>query len=170
MLCNNASDRKSDFRAELSHNRDRRNAPRWAQNRSESLCAGSWVPCRICWAWFGPALGPNPARKRRFPTRSSKVFGALVAQPRESLGGCRLPRPPALPMGNSHPPDPPRWGGQPPPKTPWGEGGGAGRQPHLANQPRFRRVGPPGGMAKLGPGSVADWGGQRFINRGDFAN
>ncbi len=66
-----------------SHNLEvsdcRRNAPKWAQNRSESLCAGLWVPCRMCWAWFGPALGPNPARNPRFPAGSSKVFGALCS-------------------------------------------------------------------------------------------
>ncbi len=32
-----------------------RNTPTSVQNRSESLCAGVWVPCRIFWAWFGPA-------------------------------------------------------------------------------------------------------------------
>jgi hypothetical protein len=31
---------------------------------------------------FGPALGPNPVRNRRFLAGSLKVFGALVAQPR----------------------------------------------------------------------------------------
>ncbi len=30
-------------------------APKSAQNRSESLCAGLWVPCRILGAWLGPA-------------------------------------------------------------------------------------------------------------------
>ena len=52
--------------AELSHSLKvsdrRRNTPKSAQNRSESLCVGLWVPCRIFWAWFDPALGPNPAR------------------------------------------------------------------------------------------------------------
>ena len=57
------------------------NTPKPVRNRSESVCAGLWAPCRIFWAWFGPALGPNPARKRRFPARSLKVFGALLAQP-----------------------------------------------------------------------------------------
>jgi hypothetical protein len=52
------------------------------QNHSESLCAALWVPCRICWAWFGPALGPNPARNRRFPAGSLKVVRDLLAQPR----------------------------------------------------------------------------------------
>ena len=65
----------------------RRNTPKSGQNRSESLCAGLWVPCRIFWAWFGPALGPNPARNRIFPAGSLKVVGALLAQPR---GGERL--------------------------------------------------------------------------------
>ncbi len=55
--------------------------PKPVQNRSESLCAGSWVPCRIFWAWFGPALGPNPVRNCRFPAGSLEVFGALLAQP-----------------------------------------------------------------------------------------
>jgi hypothetical protein len=40
--------------AELSHSlnvSDRgRNTPKWAHNRSESLCAGLCDPCRICWA------------------------------------------------------------------------------------------------------------------------
>jgi hypothetical protein len=48
-----------------------------------SLCAGLWVPCRIFWAWFGPALGPNPARYRRFPAGFFEVFRALLAQPRQ---------------------------------------------------------------------------------------
>ncbi len=59
-----------------------RNTPKSAQNRSESLCAGLWVPSRTFWAWFVPALGRNPARNRRFPAGSLKVVGALVAQPR----------------------------------------------------------------------------------------
>ena len=67
--------------AELSHSfqvlNPGRNTPKSAQNRLESLCAGLWVPCRIFWAWFGPALGPNPARNRRFSAGSLKVFGAL---------------------------------------------------------------------------------------------
>ena len=71
--------------AELSHSLKvsdrRRNTPKSVQNRSESLCVGLGVPCRIFWVWFDPALGPNPARNRRFPTGSLKVFGALLAQP-----------------------------------------------------------------------------------------
>ncbi len=39
------------------------------------------VPCRIFWAWFGPASDPNPARNGRFLAGSSEVFGALLAQP-----------------------------------------------------------------------------------------
>ena len=58
----------------------RRNTPKSGQNRSESLCART--PCRVFWAWFGIALGPIPARNRRFPAGSLKVFGALLAQPR----------------------------------------------------------------------------------------
>jgi hypothetical protein len=57
--------------------------------RSESMCAGLWVPCRISWVWFGPALGQNPARNRRFSARSLKVFGAMFAQP--SSGAARQP-------------------------------------------------------------------------------
>jgi hypothetical protein len=70
----------------LSHltvQKDRhRNTPKSAHNRSESLCAGLRVPCRIVWAWFGPALGPNPVRNRRFPAGSFRDFGACLAQPR----------------------------------------------------------------------------------------
>ncbi len=73
------------FSAELSHSSKvsdrRRNTLKLAQNRSDSLCDGLWVPCRVFWAWFGPALGSNPARNRRFPARSFKVFGAILAQP-----------------------------------------------------------------------------------------
>ena len=67
----------------------RRNTPKSAQNRSESLRAGLWVPWRIFWAWFCCVLDRNPARHRRFPAGSLKVFGALLAQPRR----CVLPRP-----------------------------------------------------------------------------
>ncbi len=58
----------------------RRTSPKSAQNRSESLCDALWEPCRIIWAWFGPALGPNPAGQRRFPAGSLKVVGARLAQ------------------------------------------------------------------------------------------
>ncbi len=59
----------------------RRNAPKSAQYRSESLCAGLWAPCRIFWAWFGQALGPNPVRSRRFPAGSYKDWVAFrIAQ------------------------------------------------------------------------------------------
>ena len=60
------------------------NTPKSAQNRSESLCAGLLIGCRIFWAWFGPAFGPILVRNRRFPAGFLKVFGALLAQP--SLG------------------------------------------------------------------------------------
>ncbi len=53
----------------------RRNRPESVENRSESLCAGLWVPCRIFWLWFGPILGPNPVRNRRFP--AVRVFPSL---------------------------------------------------------------------------------------------
>jgi hypothetical protein len=59
----------------------RRNTSKSGHNRSESLCAGFWAPCRIFWAWFGFASGPNPVRNRRFPAGSLNIFGALVAQP-----------------------------------------------------------------------------------------
>ncbi len=49
---------------------------------SLSLRAGLWVPCRIFWVWFGPALGPNPDRNRRFPAGSLEVF---VVAPWEAL-------------------------------------------------------------------------------------
>ncbi len=52
----------------------RRNTTKSGQNRSESLGAGLWVPCRLFWAWFG-------ARKRRFPARSVKMCGPLLPQP-----------------------------------------------------------------------------------------
>ncbi len=47
------------YSAELSHSLKfsdrRRNTRKSGQNRSESLCAGLWSPCRVFWAWFGPA-------------------------------------------------------------------------------------------------------------------
>ncbi len=62
--------------SELSHSfkvSDRpRNTPRSGQNRSESLCAGLWAPCRVFGAWFGLAFGPNPVRNQRFPAGSLK--------------------------------------------------------------------------------------------------
>ena len=57
----------------------RRNTPKSAQSRSRSLCSGLWVPCRIFWAWFGPALGPNTAWNRSFPAGSLRCFGALLS-------------------------------------------------------------------------------------------
>ncbi len=63
----------------------RRNTPKSGHHRSNLLSVGVRVPCRISWAWFGPALGPNPARCRRFPAGSLKVFGALQAQSRGGL-------------------------------------------------------------------------------------
>jgi hypothetical protein len=67
--------------AELSHSfkvlERRRNTPKAGQNRSESLCAGLWAPCRVFWAWFGPALGPIPVRNRRFSAGSVKLWGPL---------------------------------------------------------------------------------------------
>ena len=72
-----------NYLAELSHILEvsdrRRNTPNLDRNRSESLCAGLWVSCRIFWAWVGPALGPNLVR--RLPAGSLKVIGALLAQP-----------------------------------------------------------------------------------------
>ncbi len=66
---------------ELSHSSKfanrRRNTPKSDHNRSESLCAGLWVPCRVLRAWFGPACGPNPARSRRLLAGSLKFVGAL---------------------------------------------------------------------------------------------
>ncbi len=32
-----------------------RNTQKPVRNRSESCCAGLWAPCRVFWAWFGPA-------------------------------------------------------------------------------------------------------------------
>ncbi len=64
--------------AEPSHNFTvsgrRRNATKTGKNRSESLCAGLWVPCRVFKPWFGAALGPNPIRNRRFPAGILKFF------------------------------------------------------------------------------------------------
>ena len=75
----------TEHSAELSHSLKvadrRRNTPTWGQNRSESLRAGLWAPCRVFWAWFGFALGPIPVRNRRFPAGSLKVCGALLAPP-----------------------------------------------------------------------------------------
>ncbi len=72
-----------DSSAELPHRTKvsdpRRNTPKSDQNRSESLCAGLWVPCRMFWAWFGFVLGPIPVRNRRCPAGSLQVFGALLA-------------------------------------------------------------------------------------------
>ncbi len=39
------------------------------------------VPCRMFGAWFGPAVGPNPVRNRRFPAGFLQVFEAGLAQP-----------------------------------------------------------------------------------------
>jgi hypothetical protein len=55
--------------------------PKSGQNRSESLCAGLWAPCRVFWVWFGLALGTIPARNRRFLAGLLKVFGSRLAQP-----------------------------------------------------------------------------------------
>ncbi len=44
-------------------------------------CGGLPAPCRVLWAWFGAALGPNSARNRSFPAGSLKVFRAVLAQP-----------------------------------------------------------------------------------------
>jgi hypothetical protein len=70
---------------ELSHilyvSDPRRNTHKSAQNRSKSLCGGLWVPCRIFSAGFGPVVGPDSLRNRRFPAGSLKVVGALVAEP-----------------------------------------------------------------------------------------
>ena len=78
------TDRERPSSAELSHSSkvsDRRlNILKSVLNRSESLRAGLWVPCRIFWAWFGPALGSNPVRNRRCPAGSYQIFGALSAQ------------------------------------------------------------------------------------------
>ncbi len=67
--------------AELSHSvkvSDRlRDTSKSVQHSSESLCADLWVPCRVFWVWFGPALDPNLVQNRRFPAGSLKVFGAL---------------------------------------------------------------------------------------------
>ncbi len=75
-----------DPSAELSRSSkvsDRRgNAQKPFHNRSESLCAGLWAPCRVLWVLFGFAFGPIPGRTRRFPAGSFKVFGTLLSQPR----------------------------------------------------------------------------------------
>ncbi len=72
----------SELSSSLEVSDRRRNTPKAVQIRSESLCAGLWVLCRIFWAWFGPVVGPNPARNRRLPDEFLKVFGALLAQPK----------------------------------------------------------------------------------------
>jgi hypothetical protein len=68
----------------------RRNTLKSAHNRSESLCAGLSVPCRIFWAWFGRALGFNSVRSR-FLAWSFEAFGALWAQP-SSCGEAHVQR------------------------------------------------------------------------------
>ncbi len=79
------------FSAELAHSLqvwDRpRNTPKRVQNRSESLCAGWWAPCRVFGTGFGPALGSNPARNRRFPAGSLKRCEALRSSAEYSLRG-----------------------------------------------------------------------------------
>ncbi len=45
-----------------------------------------WVQCLIFWAWFDPALGPNPFRNRRFSRRILKRFLGPSAGP---SGACR---------------------------------------------------------------------------------
>ncbi len=62
------------------------------QNRSESLCAGLWAPCRVFWAWFGPALGPIPVRSRRFPAGSFKVLWVRRVYPGRRQAGWVLTR------------------------------------------------------------------------------
>ncbi len=80
----------SDDSAQLSRNFNvyvrRRNTRKSGQHRSDSLCAGLRVQCRVFWVWFGPPLGQNPARNRRFPAGSLEVFGALSAQLRQVSG------------------------------------------------------------------------------------
>ncbi len=64
----------------------RRNTPKSAQNRSESLCAGLWVPCRIFWVWFDPALCPNPVRTRRFSGRILHNFRGAFSSAEYTAG------------------------------------------------------------------------------------
>ncbi len=47
---------------------------RSGQNRSESVCAGPWVPCQVLWAWFCCLSSPNPARNRKSSGRAFKSF------------------------------------------------------------------------------------------------
>ncbi len=91
--------------AELYHSlkvSDRgQNLPKLAQNGSESLCAAWWAPCRIFWARFGTAPGPNPIRNRRYqagvlqfawgPFSSAEVVGGSICLPRRPRPG--RPRP-----------------------------------------------------------------------------
>jgi hypothetical protein len=68
--------RSLSISAELSHSLKvsdlRRNTPKSAQTRSESLCAGLWVPCRIFLAWLRPAWGgPDLGPK-------SRIFGRIL--------------------------------------------------------------------------------------------
>ncbi len=82
--------------AKLSHSLKvsgrRRNTPTLGRNRSESLCAGLWVPCLIFCGWLGSVLGPNPGRSRRFQAGSLQPyefigFGAMeVTKPYECIG------------------------------------------------------------------------------------
>ncbi len=78
--------------AELSHSLKvsdrRRTTPKSGQNRSESLCAGLWAPCRVFWAWFGFALGPVSVRNIRFPAGSLQtLWGPFSLSESSSPGG-----------------------------------------------------------------------------------
>ncbi len=62
----------------------RRNTPKLAQNRSESLYAGLWAPCRVVWAWFGFALGPKIAIRIRTSVRGP--FSSAEGSSRRFVG------------------------------------------------------------------------------------
>ncbi len=53
--------------------------PKSDQNRSESLCASLWVPCRICWACFDLAFRPKSGSKSKIPGRTLTSFRGPVS-------------------------------------------------------------------------------------------
>ncbi len=63
------------------------------QNISESLCAGLWVPCLICWGWFGLALGQSVS-KSKIPGQILNLASlgrGLAAAPFDMFSAIRIP-------------------------------------------------------------------------------
>ncbi len=63
--------------------------PKSGQNRSESLYAGLWAPCRVLWVSFGPALGLIPVRYRSFRGPLGSAESSLNLK---AFGHSRRPR------------------------------------------------------------------------------